>query len=157
MIRNNTDIGKSIKAWRKDKGLSQAELAALVGVSTSSITKYESGENRIPAEMLLDIASALDRAWFDLVPQSDDQMLDTFWYEAVMLFRGCGYDLTHLNANEPPCYSIVGNGSRALISQERLEGLLMAINSYGRFVINSYMNDPEEIETHLREDLTDGL
>lgn len=38
-------MGKSIRTLRKQRGLTQAELAKLAGVSTISIQRYESGCN----------------------------------------------------------------------------------------------------------------
>ena len=38
-------MGKTIRTLRKQRGLTQAELAKLAGVSTISITRYEAGGN----------------------------------------------------------------------------------------------------------------
>ncbi len=40
--------GKQLARLRKANGLSQAELASKLGVSTQQLGKYERGENRIP-------------------------------------------------------------------------------------------------------------
>ncbi len=47
-------------------GLSQAELAALIGVSYQQLQKYETAENRIAAARLYEIARGLRTpvAWF---------------------------------------------------------------------------------------------
>ena len=39
----NNDIGLNIKRYRKEKGLTQEELASKIGKSTITIRKYESG------------------------------------------------------------------------------------------------------------------
>ena len=43
---HNAAMGLALRQARKDKGLTQGALAALVGLDTSSICKYERG--RIP-------------------------------------------------------------------------------------------------------------
>lgn len=53
-------IGKLIKRFRQQKGLSQMGLAELIGVSYQQVQKYESGKSSISIERLLDIAEALD-------------------------------------------------------------------------------------------------
>jgi transcriptional regulator with XRE-family HTH domain len=52
-------LGGRIKALRKDKHLSQKELAAPLGVRYQLLNKYESGLNTPPAEMLVKLADAL--------------------------------------------------------------------------------------------------
>jgi len=45
-------LGAELRALRRFAGLSQAEAAARLGVSTQQYGKYERGENRIPARRL---------------------------------------------------------------------------------------------------------
>jgi transcriptional regulator with XRE-family HTH domain len=52
-------LGGRIKTLRKDKHLSQKELAAPLGVRYQLLNKYESGLNTPPAEMLVKLADAL--------------------------------------------------------------------------------------------------
>lgn len=52
-------IGARIKALRHQRGLSQGGLGKLVGVSQQQVGKYETGQDRVPTEMLRLIASAL--------------------------------------------------------------------------------------------------
>jgi transcriptional regulator with XRE-family HTH domain len=52
-------LGARLKALRKDKRLSQKELAAPLGVRYQLLNKYESGLNTPPAEMLVKLADAL--------------------------------------------------------------------------------------------------
>ncbi len=59
MIKTNKQIGIKIKRIRKALGMSQMELAEGVGVSFQQIQKYEKGINRISAERIQQIASAL--------------------------------------------------------------------------------------------------
>jgi transcriptional regulator with XRE-family HTH domain len=53
-------IGRRIRQVRTVKGLSQARLAQMLGISFQQVQKYESGQNRIAAGRLWEIANALD-------------------------------------------------------------------------------------------------
>ncbi len=53
-------IGRLIRRFRLQKGISQMGLAELIGVSYQQVQKYESGKSSISIERLLDIAEALD-------------------------------------------------------------------------------------------------
>ena len=55
----NKEIGARIRAARKEKGLTQMQLAEKVGVSFQQIQKYETGKDRIFVERLQQIAQAL--------------------------------------------------------------------------------------------------
>lgn len=52
-------VGLSIRQRRKSRGLSQAQLGELTGVSFQQVQKYERGANRVSASMLWKIARAL--------------------------------------------------------------------------------------------------
>lgn len=55
-------IGKRIATLREKKGLTQAQLARLIGVGTSTVTMWEIGE-RIPRdEMKVKLAEQLGRS-----------------------------------------------------------------------------------------------
>jgi len=54
------DIGKNIKDVRNSKGMSLADLGAMVGVSGQAIYQYESGKRSLKFEMIEKIAQALD-------------------------------------------------------------------------------------------------
>lgn len=51
------DTAKRISALRKRKGLSQSDLARRLGVSRSTVCRYEAGSRRPPVEQ---IAEALE-------------------------------------------------------------------------------------------------
>ena len=52
-------IGQKLRALRLDRGLSQSQLADMIGVSFQQLQKYESGGNRISAGRLAVVAAAL--------------------------------------------------------------------------------------------------
>lgn len=52
-------VGARIRAQRVMRGLTQSDLARLVGISFQSVQKYEQGENRVSASRLYEFARAL--------------------------------------------------------------------------------------------------
>ena len=53
------NIGQLIKFRRKEIGLTQQDLADVLGITYQQVQKYESGQNRIRASMLVKIAEVL--------------------------------------------------------------------------------------------------
>ena len=53
-------IGEKLRALRLDRGLSQSDLGARVGVTFQQLQKYEKGVNRVSAGRLARIAAALN-------------------------------------------------------------------------------------------------
>ncbi len=59
-------VGQRLRQGRRELGLTQESLAALLGVTFQQIQKYEAGHSRMSAGRLLEIAQALGRpvGWF---------------------------------------------------------------------------------------------
>lgn len=59
-------VGQRLRQGRRELGLTQEGLAALLGVTFQQIQKYEAGHSRLSAGRLLEIAQALARpiGWF---------------------------------------------------------------------------------------------
>lgn len=67
---NETDtivIGKRIRQFRKEKGLSQTELAEKIGKSLRTVQKYEKGEIEVAISVISDIADVLGVSSFDIL------------------------------------------------------------------------------------------
>ncbi len=56
------DLGKRIQQLRKEKGLSQTELAKASGISYAQLSRYETKGAQPPAEVLNKLADVLNRA-----------------------------------------------------------------------------------------------
>ena len=54
------EIGSRIRKYRESRGLSQKDLADLIGVSNSRISNWEQGINRPNADIVADICKALN-------------------------------------------------------------------------------------------------
>src|ERR1043166_4072821 len=53
-------IGRNVRFFRIEGGLSQTELAEHIGVTFQQLQKYENAANRIPASRLIQIARVLN-------------------------------------------------------------------------------------------------
>lgn len=56
---SDKNIGQLIKFRRKEAGVTQQDLAEALGITYQQVQKYESGQNRIRASMLVRIAEIL--------------------------------------------------------------------------------------------------
>lgn len=54
-------IGKAVRQFRKEAGLTQKQLGEKISLSFKQVRKYEIGENRISASMLYRLSQALDK------------------------------------------------------------------------------------------------
>lgn len=59
-MADNGKIGANIKKYRKEKKITQKQLAELIGKTESSIQKYEAGKVEIPTSVLNNIAEKLN-------------------------------------------------------------------------------------------------
>lgn len=53
-------LGERVAQLRKERGLTQVELAEALGVAQSIVSKYESGELRLHGELIIQLAELLD-------------------------------------------------------------------------------------------------
>ena len=70
-------IGHKIRSARKANRITQSQLAELIGVTRTSITNLESGNQRPPLNTLFSIAEVLDIAIFDLIPNTVNGLDET--------------------------------------------------------------------------------
>lgn len=73
-------IGKQIRLARKLKSWSLTRLAEQIGVSYQQLQKYEKGENRVSASMLLEISRLLELplSFFYAEPENAHELHPTF-------------------------------------------------------------------------------
>lgn len=64
-------FGSNIRRLRKEKGLTQAELAKRIGKDSSYISKLENNETKGNLDTLSDIAQALGVSLHDLLSQEE--------------------------------------------------------------------------------------
>ncbi len=65
-VTSQQEIGRRVSTARDDASLTQAELAASIGIDRTSVAKIESGARKVSATELVAIAQTLDRPidWF---------------------------------------------------------------------------------------------
>jgi transcriptional regulator with XRE-family HTH domain len=108
-------VGSRIRLQRIMRGLTQSELAKLVGISFQSVQKYERGENRVSASRLHEFATAL------AVPEQ-------------FFFDGIGVEPPVADpAREPPASAVEGKELHRQLSavlsidDKRLRGLIIQL------------------------------
>jgi Zn-dependent peptidase ImmA (M78 family)/transcriptional regulator with XRE-family HTH domain len=69
-VVTQADLGRRITDARTEAGMTQADLAARIGLERTALVRVESGERKVSATELVAIASALDRPvdWFFAEP-----------------------------------------------------------------------------------------
>ena len=77
------DLGRRIRDERKQKKISQDELAASCGLTRASIANIEAGRQRLAAHRLCEIATALDTEPAQLLPPSSAPLPATDWTAVV--------------------------------------------------------------------------
>ena len=77
MKESNNKIQDIIKGLRKAKGLSQMQLAEMLGVSYQQVQKYEKGNTKISVERLSQIAKVLDVPITIFFPSGTDMVSET--------------------------------------------------------------------------------
>lgn len=65
-------IGEAVRLARHKSRLTQAILAEAVGVTRTSIVNIEAGRQRLPIDLLYDIADILGIQAADLLPRNED-------------------------------------------------------------------------------------
>lgn len=66
---DNSEVGKTIRALRKEKGLSQDVLSGLAGIARTHLTMIENGSKQASFETLWRLATALGLRPSELVAQ----------------------------------------------------------------------------------------
>lgn len=105
-------IGENIRKIRKEKNLTQSELAQKIGISYQQIGQYETGKRKPKKETLTKIAKALSVSVADLDP-------DTYFFDltdkqrsVIELFAGTGTLATDIAVK-----NAIGPATKAVLKQ----------------------------------------
>ena len=90
------EFGEKLRTLRREKGLSQEELAAMVGVSRQALSKWEAGQSRPELDKLLALSDIFSVTMDSLVrpggpepqPASGQDALPRLWNARA---RCCAY------------------------------------------------------------------
>ena len=64
---------KRIRDLREDKDLTQKQVAAMLGMSQTGYSKYETGENDIPTQILIKLADFYKTTTDYILERTDDK------------------------------------------------------------------------------------
>ena len=67
------ELYEHIRSLREDRDLSQKEIAAILGMSQTGYSKYETGENDIPTQILIKLAEYYNTTTDYLLGRTDKQ------------------------------------------------------------------------------------
>ena len=76
------ELSNGVREARKERGLSQSELAEMVGVSRNTISSIETGAFNPTAKLALILCIALDKKFEELFVSAE--------YSALPILRGLG-------------------------------------------------------------------
>ena len=74
--RRTPHVGRRIREYREARGLTQEELAALLGTTNQHVSRLENSIARISVDLLLDVAAVLDCLPADLLQDDERPNID---------------------------------------------------------------------------------
>lgn len=73
-LKIHSPIGSNICRIRKEKGITQAELAETIGITQTLVSKYEKGKLQVSSEMLVRFAQALQSSADRILGLSEEEV-----------------------------------------------------------------------------------
>ena len=125
-------FGEVIKKYRKEKKLTQKELANIIGKSYSLVQKYELGLTQPPLDVLIKLCQVLD---IPLKNYMSDESLSLFYKSKAILFD-------NQPIKEPDMTQSI-EGAQKLVSQlddfsKELQKSYDKLNNDGKQAVNEY-------------------
>lgn len=120
------EIGKIIKKFRKEKGLTQKQLGKACGIDEANIRKYENGKQTPRIENLEKIANAMGMSASDLIMS---QMADL---------------LPDIEIADPPVF--------APKKEDEIIGYYIQLNEEGQKKATEYVKDLTKIDAYRKPD-----
>lgn len=84
---NKTEFADRLKVLRKQKGISQGDLAVLIEVHFTQVSRYERGETKPNAEAMTKLAKALDTTVDFLMNGTADDVVKDAGLEKELISR----------------------------------------------------------------------
>lgn len=119
---DNQYIGSKIKKLRKEKKMTQSQLAEKIGKTESSIRKYEKGLIEIPLSVLEDIAKVLDTTVYYLGSMNLDDFRQNFREQ------GNNFFISLCNCSGYQCYEYVFHGQPGFVIMTDQDNLFIPSN-----------------------------
>ena len=83
------DIGQRIRTLRREKKLSQEQLAEKVWISTTHMSHIENGSTKLSLPVLVDLAAALDVSVNELLAGQNSKCRRAGYEQGKELLNGC--------------------------------------------------------------------
>jgi len=84
---NYNEIGRKIRHYRRQKGLSQEQLAEAVNISVTHMSHIETANTKLSLPVLVDIATVLQVSTDDLLAEHNAD--DTGYAALMAVVQGC--------------------------------------------------------------------
>lgn len=141
------NIGDKIRRCRKQKGMTQAELGAKLGVSQALIGQYETGKRKPKIEQLSKLAAALEVNEFELAAtqfsEFQQEVLKKHEEEFIDYLYSLGYTITKIDALNYKVKSDRYNWTTN-ITKEELDILDKNFSDYCLFLAEKYLSEIRE-------------
>lgn len=146
------NVGERIRKERKARGITQKELAEILGVSSATINRYELEQRKCSLETLREIAAALNISMYDLVGAAEDPEQRAKYNAAHpvgsaldTILDSYGYSIIY--ESETPY--LVGKGERLRLSDQ-------LVNEFLENVRTGFLVQIEILKEKARKAAADG-
>ena len=143
-------FGNNIKKIRKEKKLTQSQLAKLINKSLSSVQKYEAGDVSIPLEVVELISNKLKVPSSKIIGGMD---ADLYKNKTIIDFLGLiGYSVEVISLpdsfpNEENEIYLLENGKEEIqLSSDEMDSFIDDIMKYTKFLISDMDKDKNYLE-----------
>ena len=155
-------IGKKIKAFRKERKLTQAKLSELTGIAEITIRQYEAGKYKPKTEQLIKLSAALGVSVHDLAPEIYEKY--TFNKQELELIDALNHFLqrdvsekdlnvlsTFMNSQEFKELERTNKGFQTLRIRKRLDTFYAQLNLNGQIKAMTYVEDLAKIPEYRKQ------
>ena len=155
-------IGKKIKAFRKERKLTQAKLSELTGIAEITIRQYEAGKYKPKTEQLIKLSAALGVSVHDLAPDIYEKY--TFNKQELELIDALNHFLqrdvsekdlnvlsTFMNSQEFKELEHTNKGFQTLRIRKRLDTFYAQLNLNGQIKAMTYVEDLAKIPEYRKQ------
>lgn len=153
---------EKIKAFRKERKLTQAKLSELTGIAEITIRQYEAGKYKPKAEQLIKLSAALGVSVHDLAP--DIYKKYTFNKQELELIDALNHFLqrdvsekdlnvlsTFMNSQEFKELERTNKGFQTLRIRKRLDTFYAQLNLNGQIKAMTYVEDLTKIPEYRKQ------
>ena len=155
-------IGEKIKAFRKERKLTQAKLSELTGIAEITIRQYEAGKYKPKTEQLIKLSAALGVSVHDLAPDIYEKY--TFNKQELELIDALNHFLqrdvsekdlnvlsTFMNSQEFKELERTNKGFQTLRIRKRLDTFYAQLNLNGQIKAMTYVEDQAKIPEYRKQ------